>query len=91
MTCVLPCLCCDNADSVILAQRYLSVVCHDIRVALCVLCLCMQCANWGHGPEVLQLRGTLVSVGRDILAVVQDAACWRYTATVSTQGTQAGR
>jgi hypothetical protein len=33
---------------------------------------------------------TLVTAGRDILGVVQDVACWMYTATVATQAAQAG-
>lgn len=57
----------------------------------------MQCSvgpsspkEWSLSVSPKELQDTLGQVGRDVLAVVQDMACYMYTATVSTQATQPG-
>lgn len=57
----------------------------------------MQCSVGPSSPKVWslsvspkELQDTLGQVGRDVLAVVQDMACYMYTATVSTQAMQSG-
>jgi hypothetical protein len=54
-----------------------SLQCLDFHVCAAGL----QCSAWPLSPEVDSLLLSVGVVGRDVLSVVQDMACYKYTAT----------